>query len=236
MGFCRRFERRLSGGPTAPSFTSLADSPRNITALRGIRVGIAGWSNPPALRAERPQDQTPLAYYAAHFSCVEINSSFHRPHGGSTYARWRDETPPQFQFSVKMPRSITHESRLRRTAAEVSRFYAEIDHLKPKLAAVLVQLPPSLEYSTACVRSFFRGVPRVRGTVVTCEPRHVSWFSKRADEALNRLEVSRVAADPVGCSEANAPGACIVLHTSVGTVRPRCITQNTRMRSSPRLP
>lgn len=105
-----------------------------------------------------------------------------------------------------MPRSITHESRLRRTAAEVSRFYSEIGHLKPKLAAVLVQLPPSLEYSPASVRSFFGGVPRVRGTVVTCEPRHISWFSKRADEALDRLEVSRVAADPVRCAGADAPG------------------------------
>jgi uncharacterized protein YecE (DUF72 family) len=174
--------------------------------LRRIRVGIAGWSNPPALRADRPAAQTHLAYYASHFSCVEINSSFHRPHRGATYARWRDETPPQFQFSVKMPRSITHESCLRRSAAEVSRFYGEIGHLMPKLAAVLVQLPPSLEYSAASVSSFFRGVPRVRGTVVTCEPRHISWFSKRADEALDRLGVSRVAADPVRCAGADAPG------------------------------
>jgi uncharacterized protein YecE (DUF72 family) len=177
-----------------------------ITALRQVRVGIAGWSNPPAMRAARRAAQTHLAHYAAHFSCVEVNSSFYRPHRGATYARWRDETPPQFRFSVKMPRSITHERHLRGSAAEVSRFYGEISHLQPKLAAVLVQLPPNLEYSAAAVRSFFRSVPRMRGTVVTCEPRHVSWFSKRAGEALGRLDVSRVGADPARSAGADVPG------------------------------
>jgi uncharacterized protein YecE (DUF72 family) len=158
------------------------------------------------MRADRQAPQSHLAYYAAHFSCVEINSSFYRAHRGATYARWRDETPPHFRFSVKFPRSITHEGRLRYPAAELSRFYAEISHLQPKLAAVLVQLPPSLEYSAAIVRSFFKAVPRTLGTAVTCEPRHVSWFSKRATEALDRLDVSRVAADPARVPGAESPG------------------------------
>jgi uncharacterized protein YecE (DUF72 family) len=182
------------------------DSSGENVALRRIRVGIAGWNNPPAMRAARPADQSHLAYYAAHFSCVEVNSSFYRPHRGATYARWRDETPAQFRFSVKMPRSITHEGHLRGCADEVSRFYREISHLQPKLAAVLVQLPPSLEYSAATARSFFKAVPRIRGTALTCEPRHVSWFSTRADEALGRLDVSRVAADPARCAGADVPG------------------------------
>ncbi|MEA3160179.1 MAG: hypothetical protein QOD95_1727 [Gammaproteobacteria bacterium] len=64
-----------------------------MTELRRIRVGLAGWSNPPAKGFERKPDQTHLSYYAEHFSCVEINSSFYRPHQGCTYARWRDDTP-----------------------------------------------------------------------------------------------------------------------------------------------
>lgn len=156
--------------------------------------------------SERGADQSHLAYYADHFSCVEINSSFHRPHRAATYARWRDATPAQFRFSVKMPRSITHESRLRRAASEVSRFCDEIGHLQPKLAAVLVQLPPSLEFSAAMVRSFFQGVTRLRRATVACEPRHASWFSKKADEALRRMDVSRVAADPSRWQGSEVPG------------------------------
>ena len=167
---------------------------------------MAGWSNPPAKRSERSPVQSHLAHYAELFSCVEINSSFYRPHRGITYARWRDETPAQFRFSVKMPRSITHEGALRRSKSEVSNFYAEISYLQPKLASVLVQLPPSLEYSAATVRAFFKSVPRLRGTVVTCEPRHATWFTTRADDALARLEVARVAADPVRTSGADIAG------------------------------
>jgi uncharacterized protein YecE (DUF72 family) len=171
-----------------------------------IRVGLAGWSNPPAQRFERASEQTHLSYYAAHFSCVEINSSFYRPHQSATYARWRDETPAPFRFSVKMPRSVTHDSHLKRCAAEVARFYEDIAALQPKLAAVLVQLPPSLEFNGRTVRTFFNSVPRLRGTRVVCEPRHPSWFTGPAESALREAGVSRVAADPVRCPGAEVPG------------------------------
>ena len=170
------------------------------------KVGIAGWSNPPEKRADRHSTHSHLAHYAINFSCVEINSSFYRPHRRTTYARWRDETPAAFRFSVKFPRTITHESGLRRTAANVSRFYEEIACLQPKLAAVLVQLPPKLEFSAARVRSFFQSVPALGGTTVACEPRHASWFSAAADEALRREGVSRVAADPARCPGAEFAG------------------------------
>jgi len=105
-----------------------------------------------------------------------------------------------------MPRSITHEGGLRHTATEVSRFYDEIGHLQPKLAVVLVQLPPTLEFTAMTVRSFFKGLPRLEGIVVTCEPRHESWFSRAADDALRRVNVSRVAADPARCPSSDVPG------------------------------
>ena len=171
-----------------------------------IRVGLAGWSNPPAKRLERDSGQTHLSYYAAHFSCVEINSSFYRPHQRTTYARWRDETPELFRFSVKMPRSVTHESHLKGCAAEVGRFYEEIAVLQPKLAVVLVQLPPSLDFNRRIVRTFFNSVPRLRGTKVVCEPRHPSWFTSAVESALRDAGVSRVAADPVRCPGAEVPG------------------------------
>ena len=167
---------------------------------------MTGWNNPPTERAVRQSAQSHLAHYAVYFSCVEINSSFYRPHRGATYARWRDETPAPFRFSVKFPRDITHESSLRRTASAVSRFYEQIGYLQPKLASVLVQLPPKLEFSAPTVRSFFQSVPSLHGTVVACEPRHASWFSAAADEALRRQQVSRVAADPARCSGAEIPG------------------------------
>jgi uncharacterized protein YecE (DUF72 family) len=149
---------------------------------------------------------THLGFYAEQFPCVEINSSFSRPHRGTTYARWRNETPRSFRFTVKMPRIITHEHHLKGCAAEVSRFYKEVEHLHPKLGAILVQLPPDLEFSAATVRSFFKAIPRWAGVAVACEPRHASWFTVEVEKTLQRLEVSRVAADPARCPGADRPG------------------------------
>lgn len=171
-----------------------------------VRVGIAGWSNPPAKQIERDPGQTHLSYYAAHFSCVEINSSFYRPHRADTYARWCAQTPQHFRFSVKMPRYITHESHLKRCAAEVARFYEDIAHLQQKLGAVLVQLPPSLEYDARTVRAFFRRIPALGDAKVVCEPRHSTWFTSSAEKALRELGVSRVAADPALVPTAHIPG------------------------------
>jgi hypothetical protein len=87
-----------------------------------------------------------------------------------------------------MPRSVTHESHLKRCATEVGRFYEDIAALQPKLAAVLVQLPPSLEFNGRIVRTFFNSVSRLRGTQVVCEPRHPSWFTSAVESALRDVE------------------------------------------------
>jgi uncharacterized protein YecE (DUF72 family) len=170
-----------------------------------VRVGLAGWGNPPFKKSQRGADQSHLAFYAEHFTCVEINSSFYRSHRQATYARWNAETPEGFRFSVKMPRTITHESQLKRCASEIAGFYDEIAGLQSKLGAVLVQLPPSLEFNRRTARAFFGALPRRRGVKVVCEPRHRSWFTPATQRTLRDAGISRVAADPARFSGAEAP-------------------------------
>jgi uncharacterized protein YecE (DUF72 family) len=176
-----------------------------MSLVERVRVGLAGWSNPPSKKSLRPPDQPHLSFYAEHFSCVEINSSFYRSHQQATYSRWNAETPEDFRFSVKMPRTITHESQLKRCATEVARFYDEIAGLQSKLGAVLVQLPPSLEFKQRTACAFFKALPRRRGVKVVCEPRHRSWFTPAAQSMLRDAGVSRVAADPARFPGAEAP-------------------------------
>ena len=78
----------------------------------GIQVGCAGWSVPRATWPEFPDAGTHLQRYAARFNAVEINSSFYRPHQTATYARWAASVPDPFRFSVKLPKTITHQQRL----------------------------------------------------------------------------------------------------------------------------
>src|SRR4051812_3495039 len=112
--------------------------------LMSMRVGTAGWSIPSGSADAFPAEGSHLERYAAGLSAAEINSSFYRPHRRATYAKWAAAVPPDFRFSVKLPKTITHDSRLMDCSALIARFGEEIGGLGEKLGPVLVQLPPSL--------------------------------------------------------------------------------------------
>jgi uncharacterized protein YecE (DUF72 family) len=144
--------------------------------------------------------------YAQQFPAVEVNSSFHRPHRPSTYARWAAETPEGFAFSLKVPKEVTHERRLVDAEEPLDRFLAETAALGAKRGPLLVQLPPSLAFDEGTASSFFAALRHRYGGTVACEPRHPSWFAPEADLLLSDREVARVAADPAVVPQAAEPG------------------------------
>ena len=169
-------------------------------------IGTAACSLPRALAHEFPGDGEHLERYARRFSCVEINSSFYRPHRVETYARWAAMTPPHFRFAVKLPRAITHDARLRGAREPLQAFLAQAAGLGAKLSVLLVQLPPSFAYEAPVVKTFFTLLRESWDGPVACEPRHASWFEGAADRALAALRISRVAADPARNADAARPG------------------------------
>ena len=169
-------------------------------------IGYAGWSIRSEYSKHFPDAGTHLERYAARFPCVEINSSFYRPHQPKTYERWADSTPEEFRFAVKIPKAITHEHRLIDTAALLDRFLGEASALGKKLGPLLVQLPPSLAFSKATSQDFFTMMRECFDGAVVCEPRHPSWFTPEADDVLDDYKVARVAADPAPVPEAAIPG------------------------------
>ncbi len=206
-------------------------------------IGTAAWSLPRDVAAEFPGDGQQLERYARQFACVEINSSFYKPHRIETYARWAGMTPPHFRFAVKLPRAITHDARLRATRQPLNAFLAETVGLGDRLGVLLAQLPPSLPFEARVARTFFALLRESWAGPVACEPRHASWFEPAADRALEALRVTRVATDPargraVGWGRpATAPGRCC---TTAGTARRACTGRATtrpgcsdRRRASP---
>jgi uncharacterized protein YecE (DUF72 family) len=171
-----------------------------------ISVGTAGWSIPRAAAEAFPGDGPHLARYARILHCAEINTSFYRAHSVETYARWAALTPTRFRFSVKLPRAITHEARLRRARAPLEAFLSEVAGLGTKLGPLLMQLPPSFEFEARPVRSFLELLRTRHAGPVVCEPRHKSWFEPAAEKLLAALHVSRVAADPTPIAAAQRPG------------------------------
>jgi len=160
------------------------------------RIGCAGWSIPGVHARLFGAGDSALARYATRFDAVEINSSFYRPHRHATYARWAATVPRGFRFSVKLPRSITHDARLRGAGALLDRFGDEVSGLGRKLGGVLVQLPPSLGFDARVAATFFAMLRRRFAVPIACEPRHASWFDAAADRLWARHRIARVAADP----------------------------------------
>jgi uncharacterized protein YecE (DUF72 family) len=170
------------------------------------RIGTAGWSIPRAMAEGFPGDGSHLARYARVLNCAEINTSFYRSHRPEVYARWAAQTPSGFRFAVKVPRTITHDQRLRASRAPLTRFLAEVSGLGDRMGVLLVQLPPSLIFEARPVRTFFDLLASMFAGAVACEPRHLTWFEPAADHLLAKLRVGRVAADPARCPAAAVPG------------------------------
>ena len=178
---------------------------RSSLAIRTY-IGTASWGNPPAERSNRRAGESHLEHYATRFNAVEINSSFYRSHQRSTYARWAESCPAGFRFSIKAPRTVTHDAGLRHCRVEVRQFLEEIAGLGRKLGVILVQTPASLEFDPRVATRFFASLATAGLGRIACEPRHPSWFTPRAEAALVRYGVARVAADPAKIPGAGAPG------------------------------
>ena len=177
-----------------------------MTDLPAIRIGTAGWTVPSRVADAFPAEGGGLERYSARFDCAEINSSFHRSHRGETWRRWAESVPAHFRFSAKLSKGITHKSRLADCSDALEAALAEMGQLGPKLAVLLVQLPPSLAFEPKTARAFFEDLRGRWDRDVACEPRHSSWFEGEADSLLERLRVARVAADPAKVPAAAEPG------------------------------
>lgn len=184
-----------------------------------VMIGTAGWSIPKAQSAVFTGEGPHLRRYAEVLSCAEINSSFYRQHSFETYQKWASLTPATFKFSVKLSSVISHEQELRRARVPLQEFLSDVAGLGRKLGPLLIQLPPSLEFTAPVARSFFAMLRDEFNGAVICEPRHASWFSKKAEDLLIRFRIGRVATDPTRIDSARAPGGWMTSHGSrVGAV------------------
>jgi uncharacterized protein YecE (DUF72 family) len=171
-----------------------------------IRIGCAGWNVHRAAAEHFITEGSHLERYSQVLNCCEINSSFYRPHKNQTWERWANSVTADFRFSVKAPRTITHESRLQCDANLLSDFLQQISHLGGKLGPVLFQLPPSLEFEDVTARNFLALLRENYMGAVVWEPRHASWFTTRANRLLKDYQIARVAADPPCVRAATRPG------------------------------
>ena len=175
---------------------------------QAFHIGTAGWTIASRYQDTLASGGSHLERYAQRLNAVEINSSFSRHHRTQTYARWMSSVPAHFRFSVKVPRTLTHDGELTPQPEVLDQFIEEVLGLGRKLGVLLVQLPPRLEFDKSVARAFFRVLRKRINVKVACEPRHPSWSSGSANSVLVEYEVARVAADPPPWPGAGEPGGC----------------------------
>jgi len=189
-----------------------------------IIVGTSGWQYRDWRSAFYPAELAGrrwLEYYAERFHAVEVNNTFYRLPARSTFAEWRQRTPDDFEFAVKMSRYLTHIRRLRDPVEPVFRFLTAAGGLGAKLGPVLLQLPPTL---TADVEVLDAVLSRLAGRArVAVEPRHRSWWDNRIRATLDRHGAALCWADrdgrPVTPLWRTAGFGYLRMHH--GTARPR---------------
>ncbi|MBD3403023.1 DUF72 domain-containing protein [candidate division GN15 bacterium] len=107
-----------------------------------VRVGTSGFSYKDWLGNFYPNfcpDRDFLRFYASQFNTVEIDATFYRIPAPSTVERWVANTPQDFVFAAKFPRTVTHEGEDSSRVEEAGRFLEVMRGLGDKLGPLLLQ-------------------------------------------------------------------------------------------------
>ena len=156
-----------------------------------IWVGTSGYNYPEWKGSFYPLDlpaSKMLPYYVERFSTVEINYSFYRLPSEKTVTDWERIGPDGFTFTLKAPRRITHDARLRDCQEIVEVFCARARMLGPKLGVLLFQLSPYFKKDIGVLSTFLEWVPS--GLRAAFEFRHSSWLT---DEVFAMLRAKNFA-------------------------------------------
>jgi uncharacterized protein YecE (DUF72 family) len=141
-----------------------------------------------------------LPYYAARFPTVEINYTFYRMPTEKLVGGWAAQTPSPYRVTLKAPRRITHDSRLKNCGELVKAFCGVAGTLGDKLGALLFQLPPNAKKDVSLLDAFLDDLPPK--VCAAFEFRHASWLD---DEIFDRLAARNLALCVADSEKMSAP-------------------------------
>lgn len=138
--------------------------PKRNAAAAKIRIGVGGWTYEPWRGAFYPESlpqKQELEYASRHLTSIEINGTYYGSQKPATYAKWRDETPDGFVFSLKAPRFAMNRTVLAEAGGTITRFFnSGVTELKEKLGAINWQFLPTKKFDPADFEAFLRLLPR----------------------------------------------------------------------------
>ena len=128
-----------------------------------IRAGVGGWTYEPWRETFYPSDlpkARELHYASRQLTAIEVNGTFYRLQKPETFAKWRDETPQDFIFSLKAPRYIVNRKALAEAGQYIERFlHSGLSELGEKLGPILWQLAPDYFFERTDLEPFLDALP-----------------------------------------------------------------------------
>lgn len=153
-----------------------------------VYIGCSGYYYPAWKKGFYPAGIQPkqwLEYYSSVFNTVELNGTFYRTPQLSALKRYAAATPPEFRFSVKMSKFITHTGKLKDMRQDILTFQELIDEgLEDKRLYFLFQLPPSFHYTEENLERILGNIPHKPENVI--ELRHASWWNETVEQVFRK--------------------------------------------------
>lgn len=140
-----------------------------------------------------------LRHYAGVFSAVEGNNSFYGVPSEASISAWQQGLPKNFRFLFKMPKAITHDSKLQQCDLLLKSFFERLMPIKANLGPILIQLSPSFSGADLPIlEQFVRKLPAVFSYAI--EVRHTDFYQegevlKQFETLLRRYRLGRVVFD-----------------------------------------
>jgi uncharacterized protein YecE (DUF72 family) len=128
-----------------------------------IRIGIGGWTYEPwrgTFYPDKLVQKRELEFASRQLTSIEINGTFYGAQKPETFAKWRDETPDDFVFSLKATRYATNRDVLADAGRTIARFFASgVTQLKEKLGPINWQMLPTKKFDAADFEAFLKLLP-----------------------------------------------------------------------------
>ncbi|MGB3026715.1 DUF72 domain-containing protein [Paradevosia shaoguanensis] len=129
-----------------------------------IRIGVGGWTYEPWRGTFYPEGLTQkreLEYAGSKLSSIEINGTFYGSQKPESFAKWHDETPDDFVFTLKGTRYSTNRRVLAEAGESVERFISSgILMLKDKLGPINWQMAGTKKFDPEDFEAFLKLLPK----------------------------------------------------------------------------
>lgn len=167
-----------------------------------IRIGIGGWTYEPWRGVFYPEGlprKRELEFASRHLSSIEINGTYYSTFKPASWAKWREETPAGFVFSVKASRYCTNRKALSDAGESITRFIGQgIGELRDRLGPISWQFMATKTFDPEDFEGFLKLLPREVDSLPlrhALEVRNHGFKSERFYDLARRYNAAVVFAD-----------------------------------------